>query len=188
MFQTPVATRPISFAQVTADVCSAEETKITRLNVTFVAVSRGGQHVATHYADLTEALAKLTYVPEWGALAFKVETGYVDRRNWVQYNLHAVYGGDIGTIKITSQDCLNASKALRVVYQPYYYYLAKYIKVVVHMEIGNARLEKDLTGGGELIVPSPGGPYGEVKNFTIEVIGPQDRYVLHPAERTAPSQ
>jgi hypothetical protein len=186
ILQAPVATRTTSFAQETADVCSADETKITRLNATFVVVSRGGQHVATYYADLTEAVAKLTYVPEWRTMTFKVETGYVDRCNWVQYNLRAVYGGDIGTIKITSQDCFNSSKALRVAYQPYYYYLTKYIKVVVHIEIGNATLEKDLTGGGELILPSPGGPYGEVRNFTIEVTGPQNRYVLRPTEYTGP--
>jgi len=186
VIQTPTAVRTISFAQETMDICLGDETRITRLNATFIVVSRGGLHVATYYADLTEAVAKLTFVPEWRALAFKVETGYVDRCNWVQYNLRATYGGDIGIIKIISQDCFNASKALRVAYQPYYYYLTKYIKVVVHMQIGNATLEKDLTGGGELILPSSGGPYGEVKNFTIEVTGPQNRYVLRPTEYTGP--
>jgi hypothetical protein len=184
VIQTPTATQTISFAQETMDICLGDETRITRLNATFIVVSRGGLQVATYYADLTEVAAKLTFVPEWRALAFKVETGYVDRCNWVQYNLRATYGGDIGIIKIISQDCFNVSKALRVAYQPYYYYLTKYIKVVVRMEIGNATVEKDLTGGGELILPSSGGPYGDVKNFTIEVTGPQNRYVLRPTEYT----
>jgi len=186
LIQTPTSSQTISFAKETMNICLGDETRITSLNATFIVVSRGGQHVATYYADLTEAVANLVYVPEWRALTFKIETGYVDRCNWVQYNLRGRHGGDVGIIKIISSDCFNASKAIRVAYQPYYHYLADYIKVVVHVQVDDATVEKELTGGGELILPGPDGPYGEVKNFTIEVAGPEERYLLRPMEHVGP--
>jgi hypothetical protein len=184
--QTPVAVQRVSLGQEAMSACLGEEMRITRLNATFIVMSRGGRHIATYYADLTEAVKNAVYIPEWRALAFKIETGYVDRCNWVQYDLKAKYGGVIGVVKITSWDCFNASKALRVAYQPYYHYLTKYVKVTVRIQIENATMEKDLTKGGELILPTPRGPYGEAKNFTIEVAGPQDRYLLRPMEHTGP--
>ena len=182
VIQTPIATRTFSFSQETMNICLGDETRITKLNATFLVISRGGRHLATYYADFTKAVEKLVYVPEWKAVTFKIEIGHVDRCNWVHYNLRARYGGDIGIIKITSWDCFNNSKALRVAYQPYYHYLTKYIKVVVRLELNNATLERELTGGDELIISSPEGPYGEVKNFTIEVAGPEERYLLRPME------
>ncbi len=186
ILQTPTAVQRIPLGQEVMSVCLGEELRITKLNATFILISRGGRHIVTHYADLTDAVMNIVYIPEWRALAFKVETGYIDRCNWVQYNLKAKYGGDIGVIKITSWDCFNTSKAIRVTYQPYYHYLTKYIKVAVHIQIDNATIEKDLTEGDELILPTPRGPYGEVKNFTIEVAGPEDRYLLRPMEHVGP--
>ncbi|AFA39455.1 hypothetical protein Pogu_1428 [Pyrobaculum oguniense TE7] len=190
VLQAPSATRTLSLADETRDLCLGEETYIAYLNTTFVLLSRDGRYVTSYNLDVAKAArergVELRYTPEWRSLYFQVTTSYVDRCNWVQYDIKERYGGDIGIIKVLSHDCFNRSKAVRVAYQPYYHYMVKYIKAEVTLEIGNATIVKDISGGGEVIVPGPYGLYGPVTNLTIRLTGPQNSYAIDILNTTGP--
>ncbi|MEM1598174.1 MAG: hypothetical protein QXP31_06225 [Pyrobaculum sp.] len=186
IFQNPHSEVSLSLSQLTSDICLGEETRAEALNATFLVLTRGGRLLDSYYADLTQIVKDMAYVPEWRVVAFNVKTEVVDRCNWVQTRLQAKYGGDIGVVKITSWDCFNQSKALRVAYQPYAHYLTKYIKVKLTLTVANATVEKDLSNGGEYVVPEDAVLYGKVNYFKIEITGPQNYYVIHPLNYTGP--
>ncbi|ABO08912.1 hypothetical protein Pcal_1493 [Pyrobaculum calidifontis JCM 11548] len=189
VFQNPQNTATLSLSQTLMDACAGEETAVEFLNATFIVVTRGGVVKDVYYLDIAEAAKRagqsLVFTPEWRALAFNVKTRVVDLCNWLQIDLAGKYGGDIGLLKIVSWYCFNRSKALRIAYQPYYYYLAKYIQVKVTLNVGNVTVEKDLSGGGEILL-EPSKAWGNVTYFKVEIAGPQNRYAIYPMNYTGP--
>ncbi|MEM4753212.1 hypothetical protein [Pyrobaculum sp.] len=186
VMQNPTGKADLSIAQLASDVCPSQDTYIDVLNATFVIITRGGRVVDVYYLDISPLVKGVKITPEWRALAFTAKTEVVDRCSWVQTRLVARGGGDIGLLKITSWDCFNQSKAVRIAYMPYYHYLAKYVKVRAVLTIDNATITKDLTNGTELIVPDSVALYGEVKYFKIEIVGPQNVYTIYPLNYTGP--
>ncbi|AET33089.1 hypothetical protein [Pyrobaculum ferrireducens] len=190
LLQKPIDAVTLSFSQISMDICQGEVTKIAKLYIYLVVLTRDGRYVASFHIDVAklaaEAGIKLEFTPEWRAVVFTIDTRLVDRCNWLEYDIRGKYGGDVGVLKIISWDCFNSSRALRISYQPTYFYLSKYIKVNLYITIDNRTLARDLSTGGEFILPGREGLYGVVKNMTIEIYGPQNRYFLKPLDTIGP--